>query len=279
MDSSLRAGVTQLVECDLAKVDVAGSNPVSRSINLLKRTLPDREVLPPLRQSKRESMQAQFLIVAAILPMVCVAEVCNPRDFHGVYGFQLNGTTTISAQAQPVVSVGRLDFDGTGGVTGVISLSFTGLYLGNPAMGMYEAHEDCSISWDLQDVSGNHQHFQGTLNAEARSARFRQADPGSPSQGTLRKTADACEDRDFQPRYRFTISGSRIDVKTAQVSGSFSARGSMVRQGTQVALTLDGNAEVPGTGAVQVDGDCFVHLDLVLPAGAGDTQEINFRGI
>src|SRR6201990_1211968 len=29
---SNRAGVTQLVECDLAKVDVAGSNPVSRSI-------------------------------------------------------------------------------------------------------------------------------------------------------------------------------------------------------------------------------------------------------
>ena len=28
------AGVTQLVECDLAKVDVAGSNPVSRSIPL-----------------------------------------------------------------------------------------------------------------------------------------------------------------------------------------------------------------------------------------------------
>ena len=27
----LSAGVTQLVECDLAKVDVAGSNPVSRS--------------------------------------------------------------------------------------------------------------------------------------------------------------------------------------------------------------------------------------------------------
>jgi hypothetical protein len=27
----VQAGVTQLVECDLAKVDVAGSNPVSRS--------------------------------------------------------------------------------------------------------------------------------------------------------------------------------------------------------------------------------------------------------
>jgi hypothetical protein len=31
MKVSLQAGVTQLVECDLAKVDVAGSNPVSRS--------------------------------------------------------------------------------------------------------------------------------------------------------------------------------------------------------------------------------------------------------
>jgi hypothetical protein len=30
-DSAQIAGVTQLVECDLAKVDVAGSNPVSRS--------------------------------------------------------------------------------------------------------------------------------------------------------------------------------------------------------------------------------------------------------
>ena len=37
------AGVTQLVECDLAKVDVAGSNPVSRSIfsqrNIFQRLL------------------------------------------------------------------------------------------------------------------------------------------------------------------------------------------------------------------------------------------------
>jgi hypothetical protein len=31
MMKSLIAGVTQLVECNLAKVDVAGSNPVSRS--------------------------------------------------------------------------------------------------------------------------------------------------------------------------------------------------------------------------------------------------------
>ena len=34
--TSHRAGVTQLVECDLAKVDVAGSNPVSRSKKSMK---------------------------------------------------------------------------------------------------------------------------------------------------------------------------------------------------------------------------------------------------
>jgi hypothetical protein len=32
MKTTASAGVTQLVECNLAKVDVAGSNPVSRSI-------------------------------------------------------------------------------------------------------------------------------------------------------------------------------------------------------------------------------------------------------
>ncbi len=32
MEAYSGAGVTQLVECNLAKVDVAGSNPVSRSM-------------------------------------------------------------------------------------------------------------------------------------------------------------------------------------------------------------------------------------------------------
>ena len=41
------AGVTQLVECDLAKVDVAGSNPVSRSnLPLEPRLLPPSGGMP-----------------------------------------------------------------------------------------------------------------------------------------------------------------------------------------------------------------------------------------
>ena len=227
----------------------------------------------------RVVMRAPFLILAAVVPVACAADVCNPRDFQGVYGFQLAGTTTISSQPQPVVSVGRLVFDGSGAVSGVSSLSFTGLSLGNPITGKYEVRENCSVSWSLQDDSGNHQHFEGTMTADARSVRFRQSDPGSGAQGTLVKAADACQDRDFQARYRYSISGKRIDVGTAQVSGSFSARGVMERRGGQLTLTVDDDSAKPATGTVQVDGDCFVHLELSFPSSSADRLEMNFRGI
>ena len=50
MRFSNRAGVTQLVECDLAKVDVAGSNPVSRS-NRVKSPPTFTMVLRAMRKS------------------------------------------------------------------------------------------------------------------------------------------------------------------------------------------------------------------------------------
>jgi hypothetical protein len=43
--SGSNAGVTQLVECNLAKVDVAGSNPVSRSILNLELMLVNARIL------------------------------------------------------------------------------------------------------------------------------------------------------------------------------------------------------------------------------------------
>ena len=49
------AGVTQLVECDLAKVDVAGSNPVSRSILVLSL---------PIAMNKRLVLPFVFLMIA-----------------------------------------------------------------------------------------------------------------------------------------------------------------------------------------------------------------------
>jgi hypothetical protein len=58
---SSRAGVTQLVECDLAKVDVAGSNPVSRS-NILA------------------SRMVKFLMIRCLLLFSC-AVLASAQDY------------------------------------------------------------------------------------------------------------------------------------------------------------------------------------------------------
>ena len=160
---------------------------------------------------------------------------------------------------------------------GISTLSFTGLNLGNPVSGMYEAKEDCSVSWTLQDDSGNVQHFAGVLTSDARRAQFHQTDPVGTSTGILVKSAETCVDRDFRARYRFTISGNRIDVDTAEVGGSVSSRGVMENDGSQLVLTPTG-AAAPGAGSFQVDDDCFVRLDLMVPTETG-LVEMNFRGI
>ena len=55
------AGITQLVECNLAKVDVAGSSPVSRSKrNFLKG-----------RESGPSSFGSQAVIEITIFPKCC----------------------------------------------------------------------------------------------------------------------------------------------------------------------------------------------------------------
>lgn len=224
-------------------------------------------------------MAGRLLFVVASFATVAAADVCDPAQFQGAYGFQLAGETTISGHSQPVVSVGRLVFDGQGGVSGVSSVSFTGLYLGNPVTGMYDARADCSASWSLQDDSGNHQHFAGTITADGRSLQFRQTDPGSPSQGRLSKTADACHDGDFQPRYRFTLSGSRIDIDTGQVSGSVSATGMLERAGSELTLRPASGNAASSSGSVEVGDDCFVQLHLAVPIAGAGPVDMNFRGM
>lgn len=224
-------------------------------------------------------MLGRILLVIASFATVAAADVCDPAEFQGVYGFQLAGPATISGKPQPVVSVGRLIFDGQDGVSGVSSVSFTGLYLGNPVTGMYEARADCSASWSLQDDSGNHQHFAGTIAAGGRRIQFRQTDPGSPSEGTLSKTADTCHDADFQPPYRFTLSGSRIDVNTGQLSGSVSASGTLERSGSQLTLRPASSNAALSSGNVEVGDDCFVELHLAVPITGAAPVEMNFRGM
>src|SRR6202167_1499823 len=125
----------------------------------------------------------------AFAPLLAIparaADVCDPAKLEGAYGFQLSGHTTISADSKPVVSVGRLVFDGHGVLSGYASVNFAGYFLGNPVTGSYEAHDDCTISWSLQDDSGAFQHFTGKLTPDNSSAEFHQSDTGGAQDGIL----------------------------------------------------------------------------------------------
>jgi len=137
-------------------------------------------------------------------------------------------------------------FDGSGKLSGTSSAMFTGLLLGNPITGTYEAKEDCSITWQLQDDSGAYQHFAGKMSADMTVVQFRQTDPGG-TRGVMEKTSDSCTPADLQKTYHFAASGSTKAMAAGQVARTVSEKG-----------TID-------SGNFQVDSDCSVHFVLKLP--------------
>jgi hypothetical protein len=191
------------------------------------------------------------------------ADVCDPARFAGSYAFQLTGNTTIAGPEKPTTSLGRLTFDGRGSVSGTSSAMFTGLLLGNPVTGTYEAHDDCTLSWKLQDDSGAFQNFAGTLSPDLARVQFRQTDPGGAQRGTMQKSPERCTAADLQPRYTYTVSGSVIPMRA---------------DGPARAVSLKGILLVAENTSIQVDDDCTVRFDLLLRAPEGDLIPMKMRG-
>jgi hypothetical protein len=231
---------------------------------------------------------ARLVPLAACMPLAHAA-VCNPAAFQGTYGFQLYGATTISGNSQPAVVVGRLVFDqsstvvgvsSSGMVSGISSVKFTGLLLGNPVTGTYEAKVDCSLSWSLQDDSGNSQHFQGTMNADGTRIAFRQSDPGGIPNGTMIRTAKSCTAGDFEGRFALSFSGDRIDVDTNRKIGSIS-QGGLIEVDGQGGLSYAANPSAPfqSAGTYEMEDDCIIQFGLDLPADSGNTAHWQFRAV
>ena len=199
-------------------------------------------------------MRPNALFLLLLLPgaEAQAADVCNPTKLAGHYAFQLSGSTTISGAPKPTASLGLITFDGSGSLSGTASATFSGVLLGNPVTGTYEAKSDCSITWKLQDDSGGFQNFSGTLSPDGTRVQFRQTDPGGAQRGIMQKTPDACSAADLQKKYKFTVSGSTTPVQPGEVARTISTEG-----------TLD----VAENGTFQVDNDCSVHFVLTLPAG------------
>jgi hypothetical protein len=213
-----------------------------------------------------------FLAMAAVLP--AAAQLCNPQNVQGAYGFRLAGTTTISGDTKPVAGMGRLEFDGQGSLSGTSSVNFAGYLLGNPVTGNYEAHADCSITWNLQDDSGAFQHFAGTLTPDLRRAAFHQTDPGGARNGTLAKVAPVCSSAGLQSRYDFSISGNAIPMNPGETAHRISLDGVLTADPAGNLAFLNGDAATPA-GHASVDSDCIVELDLTPPQGA----PMKFRGV
>ena len=219
-----------------------------------------------------------FLLIAVVW-QAHSADVCDPRKFSGAYGAQLSGDTTISGSPTPVAVIGRLVFDGTGSVSGYMSVNFTGYLLGNPVTGSYDAHTDCSLNWSLQDTSGAYQHFSGTMTSDFLSVQFRQTDKGGARHGTMVRTPKACSTAALRQRYTFNISGSTTPMLPGETAHAVSSTGAIDVAAGNITLTPDG-PHAPTTGTVEVDSDCIATMQLDLSVGDSDAKvPMKLRGV
>ena len=166
------------------------------------------------------------------------ADACRPQLLSGPYAFQLTGSTDISGKAQSASSMGRIVFESGGKISGTSSVMFSGLLLGNPVTGTYEAQQDCSVTWQLQDDSGAYQHFAGKMSADGARVAFKQTDRGGIAGGIMEKTGDSCTAANLRQEYTYNLSGK-----------------------TKAQGTIDTTRE----GSFQVDSDCGVHFMLKVP--------------
>ena len=221
-----------------------------------------------------------YLLLALIFGTpVTRGAVCDANAFQGPYGFSLTGTTTIGGPARPIAVLGRLVLDGSGNLTGISSATFTGLTLGNPVRGTYEAHWDCSVTWNLQDDSGSYQHFAGTMTPHGEHIVFRQTDTGGAEEGIMLRTMDGCSASILAGKFNLSISGATIDINTAAESGRVSFTGLLIADGAG-ALSLATRSDVPAVtaGTYDVHDDCFVELTLDLRVGS-KMETMHFRAI
>jgi hypothetical protein len=224
-------------------------------------------------------MTAASIIAAFAALGACAAleaqpvDVCDPGKFAGAYGFQISGRTTISGTSKPVAAIGRIEFDGHGGVTGQASTDFSGYYLGNPVTGKYQVSADCILTWSLQYDSGAWQHFQGRLTPDLLAARFEQTDPGASQSGTMQKVAPNCSVAGLAPRYAFAIAGGEVPMEAGDVPHRINADGiAEPDQAGTLKLTV-GNAA--GSGTIAIGSDCIATMTLNLPAGT----TVSLRGV
>ena len=89
-------------------------------------------------------------VLGLVFPAVGQAGVgCSNLNLHAAYGFTNTGVLLQGGARQDVASVGRLVYDGQGGVSGTGTLSLNGLVIEGTLTGRYQVNADCTGSDEL----------------------------------------------------------------------------------------------------------------------------------
>jgi len=219
------------------------------------------------------------LILALGLPLC--AEVCDPKNLQGPYGFQLSGETNISGESKPVASIGRMVLADDGKISGYSTAMFAGYLLGNIVSGAFEARWDCTITWSLQDDSGAFQHFSGVATSDGNRVHFSQTDPGGAQNGSMARISVECKASDLRQAYAFTASGTTIPMIPGGTASTVAAKGLIqTDENASFKLASSDHSAEPTDVTIAVDGECIVDIQLTLPAsGAGTAVATILRGI
>ncbi|MBV8817155.1 MAG: hypothetical protein JO022_02290 [Acidobacteriaceae bacterium] len=94
-----------------------------------------------------------FVIAVGYLALPAGAQECTTQTLRGSYGYSVSGTIVTATgplAPGPFAAVGRITFDGRGGVQTVRSLSDNGNILRNDAgSGNYTINDDCTGSFSI----------------------------------------------------------------------------------------------------------------------------------
>ncbi len=228
--------------------------------------------------AKRPGWLRVLGLLAAAVP-ACGASFCNPADFQGAYGFQLSGETTISGDAKTVAALGRIVLGPEGAITGTSTVMFAGYLLGNPVTGTYEAHEDCTITWILQDDSGAFQHFSGVGADGGKRIDFKQTDPGGVQKGAMAKIASVCTIQGLSKQYTFTAAGNSTPMLEGEISHTLAAKGGIQTDGNGNFMELNDGGGSQTDVMLTVDDQCSVELNLAVARDGGGASPVHFRGV
>ena len=122
-----------------------------------------------------------------LLPMLAQAEdaLC-PRGnatLHGNYMSEGGGTVTVTGL---VAFVGRINFDGDGGLDNPVTASRAGTIVHVDFAGTYTVNLDCSGSFVLAGV----QHFDFVVDPHGRKIDYIRTDPGTIVSGSASRMDD-----------------------------------------------------------------------------------------